>query len=120
MEKLWDAVHTKYLHAHTIYVIGPLLQEGQAIMLNPQTLQHADQTDPLNTWVTLIMLGEFTGRHLFIPCLNLRLLYEPGAIIMLRGHCLPHKVEAWEGVQQVSIVPFTHKSLWHEFGMTCP
>jgi hypothetical protein len=120
LEKLRDAVHAKYPHARAIYAIDPLLQEGRALMWNRQTPLHADRTDPLNAWVTLITLGEFTGGHLFIPCLNLRLLYEPGAIVMLRGHRLPHVVEAWEGGQRVSIVHFTHESLWREFGMTCP
>jgi hypothetical protein len=89
-------------------------------MWNRQTPLHLDGADPLNAWVTLMTLGEFTGGELYIPSLNLRLHYEPGAIVLLKGRRLSHVVETWEGGQRISIVHFTHESLWREFGIVCP
>jgi hypothetical protein len=89
-------------------------------MWNRQTPLHGDLADPLKSWVVLLVLGKFTKGHLWIPKLQLRLFYEPGTIVIFRGHLLPHEVECWEGGQRVSIVHFTHQSLWDEFGMECP
>ena len=54
--------------------------------------------------------------YLFINCL----FYVLGTLILLRGHILPHEVEAWEGGQRVCVAHFTHQSLWDQFGMKCP
>jgi hypothetical protein len=108
--RLRQAVHLKYPFASALNHIDPLLQEGRAIMWNRRTANHADSTDPVTAWVTLIVLGEFTKGDLYIKRLNLRLFYEPGTIIIIRGHILPHEVEIWEGGQRVSIVHFTHES----------
>jgi hypothetical protein len=29
-------------------------------------------------------------------------------------------VEVWEGGQRISVVYFTHESLWRDFGLVCP
>jgi hypothetical protein len=137
--RLREAVHKKYPYARALDSVDPLLMEGRGIMWNRRTGYHADNTDPPNAWVALLVLGQFTGGHLFIRSLNLRLSYEPGksykkithcsahylsytsgTLILLRGHILPHEVELWVGGQRVSIVHFTHQSLWDEFGMECP
>jgi hypothetical protein len=119
LQNLRKAVHAKYAFARALDSIDPLLFEGRAIMWNRQTPLHGDYTDPVRAWVALIVLGDFTKGHLFVPRLNLRLSYEPGTIVYIRGHILPHEVEAWEGGQRVSIVHFTHQSVWDEFGMVC-
>jgi hypothetical protein len=120
LAQLRDAVHQKYAFAKALDSIDPCLMEGQAIMWNRQTLLHIDRTDPVRAWVPLLTLGKFRKGHLWVPRLNLRLSYEPGTFVVLRGHILPHEVEAWEGGQRVSMVWFTHQSVWDEFGMTCP
>jgi hypothetical protein len=120
LSQLRDAVNKKYAFTKALDAIDPLLMEGRAIMWNRQTPLHPDSADPVTAWVGMQVLGRFRKGCLWIPRLQLRLLYEPGAIIFLRGHILPHEVEAWEGGQRVSIVFFTHQSLWDEFGMSCP
>jgi hypothetical protein len=120
LQELRDAVHDKYPFAKAMDSIDPLLMEGRAIMWNRQTPLHSDSTDPVKAWVVLLTLGQFTKGYLWIPRLNLRLFYEPGTMIVLRGHILPHEVEAWEGGQRVSMVHFTHESLWKEFGISIP
>jgi hypothetical protein len=120
LQELRKAVHQKYPFAKAVDSIDPLLFEGRAIMWNRQTCLHGDTSDPLKSWVVLLVLGRFKKGFFFIPRLNLRLYYEPGTAIIFRGHLLPHEVEAWEGGQRVSIVHFTHQSLWDEFGLECP
>jgi hypothetical protein len=120
LEELKQAARKKYPCISALDSIDPLLQEGKAIMWNRQTPYHVDGADPKNAWVTLMTLGEFTGGDLLFPSLNLRLKYEPGTIILFKGRRFPHVVESWEGGQRISIVHFTHESLWKEFGMTCP
>ena len=119
LEVLGKAVHKKYAFAQALDSIDPLLFEGRAIMWNRQTVLHGDTTDPIRAWVALFVLGKFKKGFLVFPRLNLRLSYEPGTIVFLRGHILPHEVEAWEGGQRVSVVHFTHQSAWDEFNMTC-
>jgi len=119
LQALRKAVHQKYAFAQALDSIDPLLFEGRAIMWNRQTRLHGDTTDPIRAWVALFVLGKFQKGFLFFPRLNLRLSYEPGTIVYLRGHILPHEVEAWVGGQRVSVVHFTHQSVWDEFGMTC-
>ena|SRR6266487_2535533 len=92
--KLKEAVHKKYPFARALDSIDGLLMEGRAIMFNRQTGYHADTTDPRKAWVALLVLGRFTGGHLFIRALNLRLSYEPGIstflslILLLMLHLL--------------------------------
>jgi hypothetical protein len=120
LKQLRAAVHRKYTFARAMDSVDPLLFEGRAIMWNRQTRLHGDYTDPVRAWVALVVLGAFKKGDLFIPRLNLRISYEPGTIVLIRGHILPHEVEAWVGGQRVSIVHFTHQSVWDEFGMECP
>jgi hypothetical protein len=119
LQDLRKAVHAKYAFARALDSIDPLLFEGRAIMWNRQTRLHGDYTDPVRAWVALFVLGKFKKGQLFVPRLNLRLSYEPGTIVYIRGHILPHEVEAWEDGQRVSIVHFTHQSVWDEFDMVC-
>jgi len=68
----------------------------------------------------LVALGDFQGGGSFIPRLNLRMFYQPGTIILLRGHILPHEVEVFSEGQRISIAHFTHESLWRELGLELP
>ncbi|KAG1802586.1 hypothetical protein EV424DRAFT_1351688 [Suillus variegatus] len=106
MTKFAVALRNKYVHVKAWSVIDGLLWE--------------DSTDPPQCWVALVALGTFKGGHLFIPRLNLRLWYEPGTIILLCGHILPHVVEAFFDGQRVSIAHFTHESLWKALGLSLP
>jgi hypothetical protein len=84
--RLREAVHRKYPYTKALDSIDPLLMEGRGVMFNRQTGYHADTTDPPKAWVALLVFGDFTGGHLFIRSLNLRLSYEPGrSYISLTG-----------------------------------
>jgi len=76
--ELRGIVHKKYPATRALDSIDPVLMEGRVIMYNRQTGYHADISDPPTAWAALLTLGRFTGGHLFIRALNLRLSYEPG------------------------------------------
>lgn len=118
MERFAEAIRQKFPHVKAWSAIDGLLWEGRSLQFNRQTPLHPDSTDPPNCWVALVSLGEFTKGQLFTPRLNLRLWYEPGTIILLRGHILPHEVEEFFGGQRVSIAHFTHESLWKALGLS--
>lgn len=101
--------------------VDPLLMEGRAIMFNRKTPLHADRKDPLNSWAVMTTLGCFTnGGQLCVPRLRLRMRYLPGDAVAIRGRILAHEVEEWGAGQRISVAHFTHDSLWHSYGMTCP
>jgi hypothetical protein len=120
MQEFAVALRKKYPHVKAWSAIDGLLWEGRSFQFNRQTPLHPDSTDPPKCWVALVALGHFKGGHLFIPRLNLRLWYEPGTIILLRGHILPHVVEAFFDGQRISIAHFTHESLWDALGLQLP
>ncbi|KAG2049939.1 hypothetical protein BDR06DRAFT_892765, partial [Suillus hirtellus] len=93
---------------------------GRSIQYNCQTPLHPDSTDPPKAWVALVALGTFQKGHLWIPWLRLLLYYEPGSIVFLLGHILPHEVLAFQDGQRVSIAHFTHESIWTELGVHLP
>ena len=76
--KLRRKVHENYPAMKALDSIDGLLMEGRVIMYNRQTGYHADTSDPPTAWAALLVLGHFTGGHLFIRALNLQLSYEPG------------------------------------------
>lgn len=119
MKKLNEAAQTiPYVKA--LSAIDCLLFEGRHIIFNRQTPLHTDDLDPWTGWAILVAFGQFTKGAMHIPRLNLRLRFQPGDIIAMRGRILPHEIEAWSGGQRVSVVHFTHKSLWDWFGIHCP
>lgn len=67
--------------------------EGREIMYNRQTPLHPDNSDPKRGWAILVVVGPLTGGALYIPCLNLRLRYTDGDMIMIRG-----RIQASTGV----------------------
>ncbi|KAJ7692284.1 hypothetical protein B0H17DRAFT_1061709 [Mycena rosella] len=97
-------------------VIGsddPLVMEGREIMYNRQTPLHPDKSDHKRGWAVLVVVSPFTGSALHILCLNLRMSYTNGTMIMIRGKVLPHEVEAFSNGQHICIAHFMHRSLWN-------
>jgi hypothetical protein len=103
-----------------LQVIGtddPLQMEGRELMYNRQTPLHPDSSDHKHGWAVLVVVGPFTGGELYIPCLNLRMRYTDGTMIMVRGKILPHQVEAFSNGQRISIAHFTHRAMWKACGI---
>lgn len=120
LKKLVKLVKEKYPHVAALEAVDPLLMEGRAIMFNRETPEHVDGLDPDTAWAILVIMGSFTEGVLIVRRLGLRVRYIPGDTVCIRGHILPHEVEMWVGGQRISIVHFTHGSLWDAFGMECP
>ncbi|KAK7033318.1 hypothetical protein R3P38DRAFT_2773735 [Favolaschia claudopus] len=84
LRELHAAACRRYRFYDILGTKDPLYMEGRELMYNRQTPLHADNSDPLTGWAVLVVVGPFTGGDLFIPCLNMRLLYNHGTIIMIR------------------------------------
>jgi len=98
--------------------IDPLLLEGRELLFNRHSGRHFDIQDPKLAYAGLYAAGTFTsGGYVFFPQLNLRVLLLPGDFILLHGRVLEHEIEAWEGGQRISILHFTHTSLWRDCGL---
>lgn len=90
-----------------------LIMAGRSLIFNRQTPEHTDDRDLLVGWQVLIAGGHFTqGGSLYIPALRLRLRLLPGDMVAIRGRILAHEIEPWIGGQRISLVNFTHESVW--------
>ncbi|KLO17329.1 hypothetical protein SCHPADRAFT_887118 [Schizopora paradoxa] len=91
----------------------PILMEGRSLIFNRQTPLHNDSLDCPTGWQFIIAAGHFTsGGSLYIPHLDLSLRLLPGDLVALRGRVLSHEIEPWSGGQRISMVNFTHESVW--------
>lgn len=97
--------------------IDCLLLEGREFLFNRLSGLHTDSQDPQLGWAVLFALGDFTGGHVGLPHLGLRVRLQPGDMILLRGRVVQHEIEPWEGGQRIGVPHFTHTSLWNAFGM---
>ncbi|KAJ7499113.1 hypothetical protein FB451DRAFT_1161681 [Mycena latifolia] len=126
-EPYWECSKELRAKAESMFkflkVIGsddPLVMEGRELMYNRQTPLHPDKSDHKRGWAVLVVVGPFTGGALHILCLNLRMRYTDGTMIMVRSKILPHEVEAFSDGQHVCIAHFTHRSLWKVCGLEPP
>jgi hypothetical protein len=91
--------------------LDPLMFDGREFLFNCKTALHTDRQDPQLGWTVLVALGSFTGGDLSMPQLGLKVRFEPGDMVMLRGRVVQHEVADWEGGQRISVPHFTHTSL---------
>ncbi|KAK7021159.1 hypothetical protein R3P38DRAFT_2781125 [Favolaschia claudopus] len=82
LKELHAAASKRYRFYDVLGTKDPLYMEGRELMYNRQTPLHPDKSDPKLGWAVLVVVGPFTGGDLVIPCLNMRLLYTHGTIIM--------------------------------------
>ena len=101
--------------------IDPILMEGRSLIFNRQTPLHNDSQDCLTGWQFILAAGHFTnGGSMYIPHLDLRLRLLPGDLIAIRGRLLSHEIEPWFGGQRISMVNFTHESVWNYANVPMP
>jgi hypothetical protein len=94
----------------------PSLWQGRMFHFNLLAPPHYDTRNPAAEWTPLHAAGDFSrGGCLFVHNLNLRLRYLPGDLIFFRGRLLKHSVEEWGAGQRISVVYFTHETLWKYF-----
>jgi hypothetical protein len=118
--QLNECLNEKYPGAATLRALDPLLPVGRSIIFNRATPMHKDFLDPVQGWAILIALGTAKGAVLHIPKLGIRIKYDPGTIIFIRGHLLEHEVEMFDGNQRITVAFFTHSSIFNEFGIVLP
>ena len=113
---LQEAAMKKLDYLRALNTIDPCLWMGRVFLFNRETPCHRDTRNPPGEWSPLHAGGDFTeGGSLFVEELKLRLRYLPGDLIYIRGREVSHLVEPWSGGQRVSVVYFTHKTLWEYF-----
>ena len=115
-EELREKAQDEFAFLRALNTLDPSLWQGRMILFNSQAPPHVDSRNPPAEWTPLLAGGNFTsGGCLFIHNIKLRLRYLPGDLIFIRGWALTHSVEQWEGGQRISIVYFTHESVWQHF-----
>ncbi|KAF5359966.1 hypothetical protein D9757_012147 [Collybiopsis confluens] len=111
--------HAQYPFLKMIDTVDPLLMEGRAIMWNRITPDHKDSRDPLVAWAALVVLGRIKSGFLFFRQLNLKVRYQAGDVVWLRGAILDHEVDVWDGEQRICVAHFTHQSYFADLGCEC-
>jgi hypothetical protein len=119
LEEARTVADAKYPYVKAVNQLDPLLMEGRAIMWNRTTPKHKDIRDPKLAWAALVVLGWITSGWLLFPQLKLKVRYQPGDIVYLRGAVLDHKVSVWKGKQRICVAHFTHESYFRDLGLTC-
>jgi hypothetical protein len=113
--KLNEELAKRYPAAEAIRSFDPIMPLGRSVIFNRATPLHSDRLDPVQGWAVLVALGDAKKGRLWIPRLNLKIDYEPGTIIFIRGQLLEHEVLMFDNGQCISIAFFTHTAIWEEF-----
>jgi hypothetical protein len=119
LKKARALAEDKYPFVQMLDRFDPLLMEGQAIMWNRTTPDHKDLRDPKVGWAALVVLGNITSGWLIFRQLNLKVRYQSGDMVWLRGAILDHEVDVWEGEHRICVAHFTHQSYFHDLGLAC-
>lgn len=116
--QLREAALKKHPIFEALNAIDPLLLEGRELLFNRLSGIHRDSLDPILGWAGLYAAGYYTsGGYLYIPPLKLRIRFQPGDFVLIRGRVVEHAIQEWSGGQRISIPHFTHTSLWRDCGL---
>jgi hypothetical protein len=117
LEALHEAMCKESPGYELLSTVDRCLFPAKELLFNKISLPHVDRGDPHLGWVALVALGNFKGGPMELPELGLRIRYEPGDVVFLRGRVVQHQViGSWVG-QRISIPHFAHSSLWKAFGI---
>jgi hypothetical protein len=100
-----------------LHAISPSLHEGIAVIYNRRSGGHRDGMNCRHSWTPMCVLGWFEGGSLALDELGLTIRYQPGDFIAIKGREVMHRVEKWKGKLRISLVYYTHESLWREGGL---
>ncbi|KAG8706273.1 hypothetical protein FRC08_001166, partial [Ceratobasidium sp. 394] len=87
---------------------------GHSFICNRKNGSHIDGNDIQCGFEAILAGGRFTGGHLRLDDLDVRLRLSLGTLLLLDGTSLQHSVEPWSGPQQFSHTLFAHRSLFLE------
>lgn len=96
--------------------IDPLVYEGREILFNKVANLHTDSQDPPYSWAVLTAFGNTTSVMFQVPQLNMRIAFNPGDLLAIRGRVLKHSTSRWKCGQRIVIPHFTHSSSWRYAG----
>ncbi|KZP14426.1 hypothetical protein FIBSPDRAFT_689361, partial [Athelia psychrophila] len=82
--------------------------EGREILFNKVSPLHTDTQDPPYSWAVLAAFGTTTSVEMRLPQLNLRVAFNPGDLLAIRGRVLKHSTTHWDAGQRIVIPHFTH------------
>jgi hypothetical protein len=74
---------------------------GYYLLINTLTTIHPDIKDPPDGWLAMVVLGRFTGGHLYFPDLGISLEYKAGDVIFFRSWALKHFISHFQGNRYV-------------------
>jgi hypothetical protein len=115
-EELRDTAMEELDYLKAMCTLDKSLWQNRMMLFNLQTPPHHDTKIPPSEWTPLHVAGTFKqGGCLYVHQLKLRLRYLPGDLIFIRGRLLQHSVEKWGPGQRISLVYFTHESVWKFF-----
>ena len=98
-------VHLKKQHKLTF---GKLLGYGVVNLTSPHKL-HKDQKDW--KWSASIVFGKFSGGGLYLPYLSVRLLCQPGDLVIINSYLLFHVVEEVSKRPRGSLILTSHTTM---------
>ena len=81
---------------HNLFTEDRLVYEGREVLWNRGSNLHMDSFDPPKAFAVITAFGNFTGGHLYMLNLSLRVRLRPGDAIAIRGRVIPHASEDWE------------------------
>jgi hypothetical protein len=120
MESLRNELRERFPEYDALCGIDPSVHEGLAVIINRRSGNHKDRSDHPKSWALMTTLGSFQGGDLYFKKLGLHIQFGPGDFIALKGRQLDHEVEVWQGGLRISLVYFTHESLWRYMGRELP
>jgi hypothetical protein len=117
MKKLLRIKSEKSASFSVLHAISPSLHEGLAIIYHCRSGKHKDRLNRPHSWTPMCVLGLFEEGAIDLEELGLRIHYQPGDFVSIRGREVTHNVEHWKGKLRISLVYYTHDSLWKEAGL---
>lgn len=111
-----ETLKRKYAGFYAMSSVDPLVYEGREILFNRTSGIHTDSGDPHLGWAILAAFGDFTGGDMDLPNLGLRIRFQPGDVIAIRGRVIPHRIIGDYQGQRISIPHFTHSATWRAAG----
>jgi hypothetical protein len=118
LDELCDILNRENASLQAVHFISPSLHEGIAIIINcSRSGEHVDHSNTPGTWTPMIVIGSFSGGKIVLKSQGVRLRYNTGDFIMIKGREEFHEIEEWSRMLRMFYVYFTHESIWKEAGL---
>ena len=85
-----------------LHRISPSLHEAIGVIYNRRSGKHKDQFNTPHTWTPMLVLGWFKGGEIIMDDLKLKVRYQPGDFLAIKGKEVLHSVAEWSGKLRIS------------------